>query len=735
MKTYLFKLKKFLKELIKSKNIKNRVMRLLITISLTSFIFCTILGLYGMLTVKNEMELMGKQLESSATAEINSFLVHHNKNELLGLVNERARQMDTILNQMMQDVQVVSLTMTDILEHPERYSPQQRYRPNSIKDGWSIGLLLTPSAAENFYGLQNEIAMAANIQSVLKNTALNYKFPMSIQVAMERGFQIEADTNEEDMNLYYFENPNPYYVFNYQVRPWYVKAKAENRTVFTDSFADGNPNREGAVMLCATPINANSEFVGVVGLGFAISSISDVVLKTSIGKTGFAFIMNDNGQVIISPKKEGTLSVNKNELPDLRQSAEPTLAIAAKLMSRGNIGISQVVVDGEEYFLAFTPLENVDWNFGVMIESEEIFEPAKDLSVMIREETQNFISNTDKLFAQMTPLTAICLIVLFGISSALSSKLSKHFVKPIYELSDNVREIASGNLDKKIDIHTGDEIEHLAACFNAMTSELKDYMKNLTKVTAEKERIATEVNVAKDIQHSMLPHDFNFERKDFDIFATMDAAKGVGGDFYDFYLLDENHLAMTIGDVSGKGIPASLFMVISKTVLKNFTTFATAPDDYAAVVENANNQLCQGNEEMMFVTVFFGVLEIDTGKFVYVNGGHNPPIIYHAESNSCEYLSVKKNFVLGGMEEVPYNQQEITLQRGDLIFTYTDGVNEAMNEQNEEYTSERLLNFMNSTDCRADLKTLLAVVKADVAKHVGAAEQSDDITMLALRRN
>ena len=329
----------------------------------------------------------------------------------------------------------------------------------------------------------------------------------------------------------------------------------------------------------------------------------------------------------------------------------------------------------------------------------------------------------------ITAIVFMIVILLYG------AYLKKTVLTPIEELTDGVREIASGNLNKKLNIKTGDEIEHLATCFNAMTDELQTYMKNLTQVTAEKERIATEVNVAKDIQHSMLPHDFNFDRKDFDIFATMDAAKGVGGDFYDFYLLDENHLAMTIGDVSGKGIPASLFMVISKTVLKNFTTFATAPDDYAAVVENANNQLCQGNEEMMFVTVFFGVLEIDTGKFVYVNGGHNPPIIYHAESNSCEYLSVKKNFVLGGMEEVPYNQQEITLQRGDLIFTYTDGVNEAMNEQNEEYTSERLLNFMNSTDCRADLKTLLAVVKADVAKHVGAAEQSDDITMLALRRN
>ena len=329
-------------------------------------------------------------------------------------------------------------------------------------------------------------------------------------------------------------------------------------------------------------------------------------------------------------------------------------------------------------------------------------------------------------------ITAVVFMIVILIYGAY---LNKTVLTPIKELTDGVREISSGNLDKKLDIKTGDELEHLSICFNAMTDELQTYMKNLTKITAEKERISTELNVAKDIQLSMLPHDFNFGRNDFEIYATTNAAKSVGGDFYDFYLLDENHLVITIADVSGKGIPASLFMVISKTVLKNFATFATSADDYAAVMINANNLLCQGNDEMMFVTVFFGVLEIDTGKFIYVNGGHNPPIIYHAENNSCEYLSVKKNFVLGGMEDVPYSQQEITLEKGDLIFTYTDGVNEAMNEQNEEYTSERLLNFMNSTNCKADLKSLLAAVKADVAKHVGAAEQSDDITMLALRRN
>ncbi len=138
---------------------------------------------------------------------------------------------------------------------------------------------------------------------------------------------------------------------------------------------------------------------------------------------------------------------------------------------------------------------------------------------------------------------------------------------------------------------------------------------------------------------------------------------------------------------------------------------------------------------MMFVTVFLGVLNLKTGRFVYVNAGHNPPIIYHRAENRCEYLNVKKNFVLGGMEEMTFTQQEIQLEKGDLIFMYTDGVNEAMNAQKEEYSSQRLLDFMNKTDCTVELTELLKAVKGDVADHVKDAEQSDDMTMMALRRN
>ena len=391
-----------------------------------------------------------------------------------------------------------------------------------------------------------------------------------------------------------------------------------------------------------------------------------------------------------------------------------------------------MTVDGEEYLLAFAPMKNNGWSFGTLTLRKDIAAAAEDSRNYFLEQIDGFRARLqDKFFL----ITLVGIVLLAGLSYIFflsSRKVSARFVKPIHELSDGVRDIASGNLDKKIDIDTGDEIEHLATCFNAMTGELKTYMANLTKVTAEKERIATELDVATEIQNGMLPKDFP-ARKDVELFATMTPAKEVGGDFYDFYMLDATHLAITVADVSGKGIPAALFMVISKTILNNFAVSNYNREGIAEVVSAANDKLCANNEAMMFVTAFIGVLDLETGKFVFVNAGHNPPVVYRAETNHCDFLDVKKNFVLGPMDGIPFIEQRITLKRGDLLFIYTDGVTEALNVAEEEYQPERLIKFMNATDCRADLQTLLKAVRADVAAHVGDAEQSDDITMFALR--
>lgn len=269
----------------------------------------------------------------------------------------------------------------------------------------------------------------------------------------------------------------------------------------------------------------------------------------------------------------------------------------------------------------------------------------------------------------------------------------------------------------------------LATSFQNMVRDLEIYVKNLKNVTAEKERINTELNVAKKIQEDMLPRKFPAfpERDEFDVYAMNVPAKEVGGDFYDFFLIDESHLAIVIADVSGKGVPAALFMVIAKTLIKNHAQLGKSPSEVFTAV---NNQLCEGNDENMFVTAWMGILEVETGKFTYVNAGHNPPLIKHS-GKGYNWLKSKPGFVLAGMEDIQYHQNAIALEPGDRVYLYTDGVTEASNVNDELFGDSRLLQIMNDkTDL--NLKELVTYVKEKVDAFAGEREQFDDITMLVM---
>ena len=308
----------------------------------------------------------------------------------------------------------------------------------------------------------------------------------------------------------------------------------------------------------------------------------------------------------------------------------------------------------------------------------------------------------------------------------------KNLINPIRRLNTAANEMV-GNLEQDavfdIDIHTGDEIEELANAFGHMDFEVRDYIRKLTAVTAEKERIGAELDLAAQIQSSMLPSIFPAfpERKEFDIYATMNPAKEVGGDFYDFFMVDDKHLAIVMADVSGKGVPAALFMVIGKILIKD----RTQPEkDLGAVFTEVNNLLCESNSNEMFITAFEGVLNLETGELRFVNAGHEIPFICK-KNGTFEPYKIRAGFVLAGMEGIQYRAGSMQLEPGDRIFQYTDGVPEATNQDNELYGMERLTNIL-SKNASASPMELLPAIKADIDVFVGEAPQFDDITMLCL---
>lgn len=310
--------------------------------------------------------------------------------------------------------------------------------------------------------------------------------------------------------------------------------------------------------------------------------------------------------------------------------------------------------------------------------------------------------------------------------------VKKRVVEPINQLNIASQKMV-GNLEHEttfdIDIHTGDEIQELAEAFQCMDSEVRDYIHRLSEVTAEKERIGTELSVATQIQSSMLPCIFPAfpDRKEIDIYATMNPAKEVGGDFYDFFMVDEKHIAIVMADVSGKGVPAALFMVIGKTLIKDHTQPGR---DLGEVFAEVNHLLCESNSENLFITAFEGVLDMETGEFLFVNAGHEPPFIYK-KGGKFELYQIRPGFVLAGLDGITYESGSIQLSPGDKIFQYTDGVTEAMNANNELYGMERLTDILCRNADRPPME-LLPAVKADIDAFVSESPQFDDITMLCL---
>ena len=722
-------------------NIHKKVLMLVLGAGLTTFLVLSIFSYFGKNLVQRDMADMSVELGEKSAGYTDALVVDQLKKTFGELAEVKAQFIDWEMAVLRDDATILADAVTEIFSHPENYLPKDLPDPRTdqIKNT-ELYKLYAPDIRDNVTPeIQREINLAANVKDFLPEILKSYEgFNATAFVGGEKGWYMCSrlvlnDDGTTDYNKVVQLSPEYIYNFDPRKRPWYIAAKNAGKPVISEPYYTINADNGYYQIGASAPFyDAAGNMLGVAGIDSSNISIYDWINESATSKGSVNFVLNKRGEIIFSTQKEGTLAMNVKG--DLRKNPEESLAEAAEKMIAGEKDVLPVTCNGENFFLAFAPMPVTDWSFGMLIPASEVLEATEGTQEYFVEQVTKLQKQMRREHSYTNKIVVAVPVALLIILFLMSTSLSRRFVKPIHDLADGVREISSGNLEKKLNIKTGDEIEHLAVCFNAMTDELKIYMANLTKETAEKERLATELDVATEIQSGMLPKDFP-ARKDFELFATMTPAKEVGGDFYDFYFLDEKHLAITVADVSGKGIPAALFMVVSKTILNNFAATFYKQNGLAPVVAAANEQLCAQNEAMMFVTAFVGVLDLETGEFVFVNAGHNPPVIYRAEKNSCDFLDVEKNFVLGPIDGVPFVEQKIFLKRGDLLFLYTDGVTEALNVDEEEYLPERLIKFMNSTDCAADLKILLKEIRSDLSKHVGEAEQSDDITMFALRFN
>jgi len=670
------------------------MLRVILVTSLGTALVMGGTSLAGFLKVRQIAVRQSELLGDAAAGQSRSALESQTRGGLERLARDSAALADEKLLRVQNQTRMMADMVSRIYTHPERYLPRPILQPEEPGD-FQTAPGVSPAA------VRREAALAANAVDILRQSEVVDLAHSSI--SGESGYHITLGPGGQGGK----KTPPD---FDPRTRTWYRGARAAGGVFWTDVYADARGR--GAAVTCAVPFYDLSGdepvFKGVVACGFLLGeNVGRILEAVKVGDSGYAFLLNDKGRLI---------------LPGEDFFPGPL----AEEMLRQKSGVTEVEMEGLSRYVAWHPLATVPWILGVSVPIAEIIAPSRKIEddILALSRTGSRLINRSIFFIIFCMLALTALISLAAIF--IAGGLSKNLTAPIIALSDGARVIGDGNLDYRFDVKSGDELEALADSFNRMVGGIKE-------VTAEKRRINSDLNVAAEIQNDMLPKmlpPFTASRR-FARYGRMEPAREVGGDFYDFFFLDETEdkLVLVIADVSGKGVPAALFMVIAKTLIKQQMLLFGDP---ARALEGANRVLSEENPRNMFVTVWIAALDLVTGEFFYANAGHNPPLL-SAAGEAFRFMELREGLPLGtgSLGTGEYALCRLRLGRGDRLYLYTDGITEAMNPEGDLWGNERFLAAANR--CRdLPLEKFDAALRREVRLFANGAEQYDDITTLSL---
>ncbi len=500
--------------------------------------------------------------------------------------------------------------------------------------------------------------------------------------------------------------------YNYFTKDWYQLARELNRPVWTEPYHDEGGG-EVLMVTYSAPFSRRTprglQLAGVVTADIALDWLQRMIAEVRVSASGHVFLLSRYGAYIAHP--DPNLIMNETIFTHAEDLGLPSLRDLGRDMVAGKSGFvefSDLPGVGAAY-VAFLPLPEEQWSLGVVLPKDEL------------------LAEANRATRVMIAIGVAGFIVLAGVVLVVSGSITR----PLRVLTRAAGGIAGGDLDQALPaIAPGDEIGNLAASFERMRRALKEHIANLTATTAAKERIESELRIAHDIQMSILPKLFPPfpNRTELDVFASILPAREVGGDLYDLFFVDEHRFCFLVGDVSGKGVPAAFFMAVTKTLIKVVAERGLPPGE---ILSKINDDLATDNESCMFVTLFLAILDTRTGELGYANAGHNPPLLLRVGQDPAWIESLEEPMA-GAMPGVEFSTASLRLAPGDAVFMFTDGVSEAMDEAGALYTETRLMRAVSARP-EADSTELIHAVAASLTDWTEGAEQSDDITMLAVR--
>jgi len=499
--------------------------------------------------------------------------------------------------------------------------------------------------------------------------------------------------------------------YDYVLHDWFQIPRELGRSEWSEPYYDEG----GGNVLMATysvpfyEMRDNQKcFAGIVTADISLEHLTDIVSTIQVLETGYGFLLSRNGVFLAHPRSELIMDESVFSLAEERGDRR-LRDIGRRMVAGESVFMPYRTIDGVSSLAYCAPLPQVGWTLGVIFPEDELLADIRDLTLAM---------------AGMGLAGILLLVAVVGF-------ISTSITKPIRALAIASDKVAGGDFEAPLPgLRLADEVGALTRGFQVMQDSLKDHIRKLMETTAATERMESELKIAHDIQMSILPKKFPPfpSRSEFDLYALIAPAKEVGGDLYDFFQLNDDLLCFVVGDVSGKGVPAALFMAVTKTLIKAVAEEDASPD---AILSHVNRELAAENDACMFVTLFCGVFDMKSGEIRYANAGHNPPLVIRKDG-TVKWLPRSGSPVAGAMPGVQYERQELRLAPGESLYLYTDGVTEAMNPAGEQYSGARLEKTLSELS-DGDVTDIIHKVTDSVHHFADGAPQSDDITMMMIR--
>ena len=498
--------------------------------------------------------------------------------------------------------------------------------------------------------------------------------------------------------------------YGYLLQNWFQAPALSGRSLWSEPYMD----KGGGNIVMTTysvPFYRDGKLIGVVTADLSLDFLAEEMARLGVGEKGWAFVLSKRGSFLAAPQKSLVMRQTLFSLAEALNA--PGLRDLGRRMVRGSAGVVRVKdwTDSEvRDWLAYAPIMEVGWSLGAVVPESQVLAPAWDLA---REQAIT-------AFIGLIFLVVVVWLLVVGLT------------RPLTLLSAAARRLAEGDLSTRVEgIKPGDEIGDLADSFNHMITDLNGYINKLTETTAAKERIEGELDLARRIQQSILPRSYPPfpDQPEFDLFAKNIPAREVGGDFFDFFFIDPEHLALVVGDVSGKGVPSALFMTVARTLIKNAAMHHSEPVE---VLKEVNRQILPENEMCMFVTIFFGVYHLGSGNLTYASAGHPAPILKR-HAGETRQLPRVGGMAVGIIEEMGLEPAEVHLSEGDLLLIFTDGLDEAIDSDENMFGIDRAVRWLEKSSVQKAPLMVESLVAAQ-REFTGEVEQFDDLTLLLFHR-